>query len=53
MPEDGIHPESNPAYRLLTRFVPAVSEYHGPRFTIVQDGKRYPTPLLIVLVLIE
>ncbi len=53
MPEDGIHPESNPAYRLLKRFIPAVSEYHGPRFTIVKDGKRYATPLLIVLVLIE
>lgn len=53
MPEDGIHPEKNPAYRLLRRFIPAVSEYHGPRFTIVQEGKRYATPLLIVLVLIE
>ena len=53
MPEDGIHPESNPAYRLLRRFIPAVSEYHGARFTIVQGGKRYATPLLIVLVLIE
>jgi tellurite resistance protein TerC len=53
MPEDGIHPEKNPAYRLLRRFIPAVSEYHGARFTIVQEGKRYATPLLIVLVLIE
>ena len=53
MPEDGIHPERNPAYRLLRRFIPAVSEYHGSRFTIVQDGKRYATPLLIVLLLIE
>ncbi len=53
MPEDGIHPERNPAYRLLKRFIPAVSEYHGSRFTIVQDGKRYATPLLIVLLLIE
>ena len=53
MAEDGIHPERNPAYRLLTRWVPAVSEYHGGRFTIVQAGRRYATPLLIVLVLIE
>jgi tellurite resistance protein TerC len=53
MPEDGIHPERNPAYRLLLRWVPAVSEYHGARFTIVRAGKRYATPLLIVLVLIE
>jgi tellurite resistance protein TerC len=53
MPEDGIHPERNPAYRALRRLIPAVSEYHGPRFTIVQAGRRYATPLLIVLILIE
>ena len=53
MPEDGIHPERNPAYRLLRRIVPAVSEYHGARFTVVQNGRRYATPLLIVLLLIE
>jgi tellurite resistance protein TerC len=53
MPEDGIHPERNPVYRLLRRIVPAVTEYHGPRFTVVQAGRRYATPLLIVLLLIE
>ena len=53
MPEDGIHPERNPVYRLLRRLIPAVPEYHGARFTIVQDGRRYATPLLIVLLLIE
>jgi tellurite resistance protein TerC len=53
MPEDGIHPDRNPVYRLLCRWVPTVSEYHGARFTIVRAGKRYATPLLIVLVLIE
>jgi tellurite resistance protein TerC len=52
LPDDGIHPDANPAYRLLRRLVPAVSAYHGPRFTIVQNGKRYATPLLIVLVLL-
>jgi tellurite resistance protein TerC len=53
LPDDGIHPEKNPAYKLLRRFIPAVSEYHGARFTIVQAGKRYATPLLIVLILLE
>jgi tellurite resistance protein TerC len=51
--DDGIHPDKNPVYKLLRRFVPAVSEYHGPRFAIVQNGKRYATPLLIVLMLLE
>jgi tellurite resistance protein TerC len=53
MPDEGIHPERNPVYRLMRRFLPAVNEYHGARFTIVQAGKRYATPLLIVLLLIE
>ena len=53
LPDDGIHPERNPVYRLLRRFIPATSDYHGARFTVVQDGKRYATPLLVVLLLIE
>jgi tellurite resistance protein TerC len=53
MADEGIHPEKNAAYRLFRRIVPSVSEYHGSRFTIVKDGKRYATPLFAVLVLIE
>jgi tellurite resistance protein TerC len=47
------HPEKNPIYKLAKRFIPAVSEYHGPSFFIVQNGKRFATPLLLVLVAIE
>jgi tellurite resistance protein TerC len=53
MREEGIHPEQNAVYRLFRRVVPAVGEYHGSRFTVVQAGRRYATPLLAVLVLIE
>jgi tellurite resistance protein TerC len=53
MPEDGVHPDKNPVYRMLRRIIPATSEYHGARFTVVQNGKRVATPLLIVLLLIE
>ena len=51
--DEGVHPERNPVYRLFRRFLPTVSDYHGSKFTIVKDGKRYATPLLVVLVLIE
>jgi tellurite resistance protein TerC len=51
--EHGMQPEKNAVYRLFRRVVPSVSEYHGSRFTVVQAGKRYATPLLTVLVLIE
>ena len=50
---DEIHPEKNPLFRLFRRFVPSVSDYRGGRFTVVEGGKRYATPLLLVLVAIE
>ena len=53
MSDEGFHPERNPVYRLFRRALPAVGEYHGGRFTIVREGRRYATPLVLVLVLIE
>ncbi len=51
--EAEVHPEKNPLFRLFRKFVPSVPEYHGQRFTIVKEGKRYATPLLAVLVSVE
>jgi tellurite resistance protein TerC len=51
--EGEVHPERNPIFRLFTRFVPAVSHYESGKFTVVEAGKRYATPLLLVLVAIE
>jgi tellurite resistance protein TerC len=48
-----IHPQRNPIYRLFRRLVPAVSGYRGARFTVVEHGRRYATPLLAVLVVVE
>ena len=48
-----VHPERNPLFRLFRRFVPSVSDYHGGHFTVREAGKRYATPLLLVLVAIE
>lgn len=52
-PEEEIHPERNPLFRLFTRFVPSVAQYHGDRFFIRQGGKWVATPLLLVLVSVE
>jgi tellurite resistance protein TerC len=46
-------PGKNVVLRIFKRFVPSVDEYHGQRFTIVQNGRRVATPLLAVLVVIE
>ena len=48
-----VHPERNPLYRLFNHLVPSVSDYRGARFTVVEAGRRYATPLLLVLVAIE
>jgi tellurite resistance protein TerC len=48
-----VHPERNPVYRLFHRFVPAVKDYRGPRFVVVEGGRRYATPLLMVVVVVE
>ena len=47
------HPENNPLYRAARKIIPAVPDYHGKKFTIVERGKRYATPLLLVLIAIE
>lgn len=47
------HPEKNPIYKLARRLIPAVPEYHGKSFTVVKDGRRFATPLLLVLIAIE
>jgi tellurite resistance protein TerC len=48
-----LRPEQNPVYRLFRRVVPAVTEFRGSRFTVVENGRRYATPMLAVLVVVE
>jgi tellurite resistance protein TerC len=48
-----VHPERNVILRLFRRLVPSTSSYHGPRFTVVENGRRLATPLLFVLVVVE
>lgn len=48
-----VHPEQNPVFRLFRRFVRSVSDYRGQRFFVTENGRRYATPLLLVLVCIE
>lgn len=51
--EGEVDPRKNPLFRLFRRAVPSVEEFHEGRFTILRAGKRYATPLLLVLVAIE
>ena len=53
MRDHGFDPRSNPVFRLFQRLVPAVDTYHGPAFSVVKEGRRFATPLLLVLVAVE
>ncbi|MHB0936258.1 MAG: TerC family protein [Armatimonadota bacterium] len=48
-----IHPEHNPVLRLFRRLIPVTKDYVGGSFFVQQEGRRWATPLAVVLVLIE
>ena len=48
-----IHPERNPVLRLVRRLVPVTPDYRGGHFFVREDGRRWATPLFLVLVLVE
>jgi tellurite resistance protein TerC len=48
-----VHPESNPLLRVLRRFFPLTNVYHGQKFFIRENGRRFATPLFAVLVVVE
>jgi tellurite resistance protein TerC len=45
--------EQNPIARAVRRFLPMSTQYEGPHFFTMENGRRLATPLLLVLVLIE
>src|SRR3954466_2591880 len=57
--ERAIEPEANPVLRLIRRFVPITSTYHGQSFFTREPAgseggmRRVATPLFVVLVLVE
>jgi len=48
-----IHPEHNPVLKLFRRLMPVTRDYSDGQFFVRQDGRRWATPLMVVLVLIE
>ena len=54
--EHQIDPGSNPLVKALRRFMPVTDDYHQGKFFIRkanENGRRYATPLLVVLLVIE
>ena len=48
-----VHPDRNPALRLLRRVLPVTDDYEGTRLLVRRAGRTLATPLLAVLVAIE
>jgi tellurite resistance protein TerC len=51
--EEANDPEDNPALKLARRYIRTTKDYHGDDFWVMQDGKRFATPLFLVLIVIE
>lgn len=51
--EQDIEPQSNPIVRLVRRWIPVTNRYHGQSFFIREGGRRFATPLFVVLILVE
>jgi len=45
--------EQNPVVKAVRRVLPLTNGYRGKHFFVVENGRRFATPLLLVLVLVE
>ncbi len=50
---DTVEPGRNPLVILARRWVPVANDYHGNHFLVRIDGRRFATPLLLALLLVE
>jgi tellurite resistance protein TerC len=48
-----LHPERNPVVRAFQKLFPMTTDFAGGKFTIVRNGRRLATPLLLALVAVE
>ena len=51
--DEGVHPEKNPVLNLARRVCLVTPDFHGQRFTVVQQGRFFLTPLALVLLMVE
>lgn len=51
--DDSFDPSQSAALKLLQKFIPLKTNYHGENFFVVENAKRYATPLLAAVLVIE
>jgi tellurite resistance protein TerC len=50
---EATHPEKNPIVRWVQKIFPMTPEFHGDKFFVLKNGRRYGTPLLLAVVAVE
>jgi tellurite resistance protein TerC len=48
-----IKPDKNPVLKFFKKLMPVTPEFHEDKFFIIIDGRKFATPLFLVLILIE
>ena len=48
-----VHPERNPIVNLAKKIMPISKDYDGNKFVVNIDGKKFFTPLIVVLMVVE
>jgi tellurite resistance protein TerC len=51
--EEEIHPERNPVVKWFKKLMPVTNDYRKDKFFVAENGKRFATPLFVVLLLVE
>lgn len=51
--KDEFHPDRSPVLRLARRVLPITETYEGASFFVRRGGRRFATPMLLVLLLVE
>lgn len=51
--DNEIDPDRNPVLRLFRRIMPVSDQYDRDNFFVLKDGRRFATPLFIVLLMVE
>lgn len=51
--DDKFDPRNSAALKVLQKFFPLKTDYHGENFFVVENAKRFATPLLAAVVVIE
>ena len=51
--DDKFEPENSTALKILKKFMPIKTDYHGDNFFVLENAKRYATPLFAAVLVIE